>query len=307
VVLLAASASATGAVAQDSGLVITLASLGAPPIALKEKPGSDVREVALSLPADAGKPGSWYVVRLDAQAVFTPRASGKAILSVSVNDRAAAQIIYTGDGSGVVTVDSLGSLGGGSEDAAGRHALHFENYAVYASVRPGPARLTFALESLRGDVFESLLVEPTSGLAATAISPEQLSLRVPREVTGHVGRPVSIPYQLQRRGERPDRPVTIEATPVGSRIGSPPGDTGSRRHNGIGNGVKGTLTLVSAEPGVHQVRVLARGGYNDVGRVVLVTIRGGGSTSPVAPIAVGAGVVLVGGAALVRRRVRSHA
>ena len=274
------------------------------PVVLREKPdATDARTFEVTLPAGADGKEAWQLVRLDALARFVAKPRGKAVLSMSLNDRAAAQVVYTADGSGTVHVASLGALGGESTDARGTHTLRFTNYAVDASARPGPATVTFALESLRGRLFESLTVEGTSGLERTTTSPEQLAISTPDRVTGQVGAPVEIPYHVIRRGDRPDLPLTVAVFP-GPQVTVPDGDEGARTHHAVGRGVQGTLVVSSERVGEHQVRVLGQGGYNDVGRVVVVRITpaSSGGSSPALPLGAAAAVIGLAGTWTLRRR-----
>lgn len=182
------------------------------------------RDLAFDLPKDAqqGAP-YWYLMRVKSVAQLLPPdgSEAKAIVSADLNGRTSAQIVYTRDESGRVSVDSLGELGGGvNQYTAGVSAVpqDFVNYVVDSSVKAGQARLTLRVEAVIGRLISRVTFGPETGIGRTLIYPEQYTVVVPASTIMTLGKTHTVTAQVKRRGQRADLPVTISAASPDPRL-----------------------------------------------------------------------------------------
>ncbi len=155
---------------------------------------------------------AWFTIKVDVRAHFREGTRGTYLLSGSTNGRTAAQIKFTVTPRRIIT-ETLGLISGRDRQVADGRVVHatLANYLQRAGVKGGSNELMFALEAIEGPAPQVIEVRPSSGVGVTTVPPDELRLGAPAgPVVGEVGHEVKVPFRLERRGGRPDVPVTVQ-------------------------------------------------------------------------------------------------
>jgi hypothetical protein len=228
--------------------------------------------VRYTLPAGARQgPDQWYTFRLRFQVTFEAGGDdrGTARVVASTNSGAAALITFRAQPDGVrYFYDGYLTGPHTTVTTAGTAAVDYENYIQSKGVRAGAGSYEIALQD-QGRLIKEVRIDPASGVHATRASPEQLTLAVPSEIKAEPGERVDIRYVVTRRGDRPDRPMTVSAEVAGGPIRLLDGE---QAFDTVGDERRGELRAVATEPGRYQVRLTARGGYNTPTGMVLIVV-----------------------------------
>lgn len=218
-----------------------------------------------------GRP-RWIVVHFDWLAHVEGRAQWE--LTADINGYTAASIDLISDGRSVVA-NSLSLLGGSIHQASPRHTLRvaFANYAQVQSFIAGANnRLTFQLRKESGSPKASAEVRvlDTSGLEVTSISPSEVSIGLPHELYAKPGETLRVPFEIRRRGERPDGPaeLLLGAVPAGL---TPDGPT-RMRFVALGDRRTGSFSLRAVREGDYVLAVRVDSSYNRAGGLVKVHV-----------------------------------
>ncbi|MGC4941893.1 hypothetical protein [Kribbella sp. DT2] len=193
-----------------------------------------------------------------------------ARIRLAINDRVSNLIELTGDRDRIAyTFVGLltGAQRGMSKSVVTR--LGFENYGQLGAVKAGRNVLSVVLDD--AGVVDSAVVSERSSVAYTTAAPQQLTLTTPETMRVPAGTEFTIPFQLARRCERPDKPVTVAA---GAMNKSPSSLTivADAKFSGIGDGIQGVLRARSDQPGTYYIQVTMQGGYNDQTRLIAVQV-----------------------------------
>lgn len=222
------------------------------------------------LPGNARQgPRLWYVLDLRIRAVFPEEARGIYYVSGSTNGRTAAQIKFTVTPRKVVT-ETLGLVSGRrrTETTSRSADAYLENYLQDAGVQPRRNVLTLVLETLKGPPPTKVVVLPRSGLEHTKSHPDELSVVAPgNDVAVATGEAAEIPFRVDRRGGRPDVPVTVELqTSPGLAV-----EAGvTRRYASVGSGRAGVFRVNPTRSGHYQATLSIRRQYNEPRTVVSI-------------------------------------
>jgi hypothetical protein len=195
-------------------------------------------------------PSRWYTLQLRLL-IHVARARGSCTISASTNSEAAAQVELTTSRRST-KVDVLDWIDGHRiwSTHASVISLVVSNYLQVNGVRPGANTLTVKVETFKGSCVSSAVALPGTGIQTTGARPDELRLLVPRQtIPSTIGHKVALPFELLRRGGRPDGPVTVAIAPsadftiVGPR---------TMRFPRIGGGIRGKFEAIpkSADVGV---------------------------------------------------------
>jgi hypothetical protein len=211
-------ASATGGVAHGASSPLVLSKPGLWTLARMHRvpptivPGSRQRvrvtiPSAYALPTGAHEgPRRWYLIHLHYRLQISPRSgSGEIYVSADTDDQTSAQIKYEvirSDGRLTVTSDSLGLVSG--HETRSSHSLVwsevFENYIVYAGVRPGPNSYAVQVEQYDGARAAKLTVLSDSGIKIEDLAPARLGLQVHVPAQSQVGKQFGVQLTVKNIG-----------------------------------------------------------------------------------------------------------
>jgi hypothetical protein len=125
-------------------------------------------------------------------------------------------------------------------------------------------------ESLSGTCFKSIAVLPDSGIGATRVRPDELTLEVPQQpIVAVAGHRSLLRFGVTRRGGRPDIGATIQA-----RFPSDfePVNGSAHRFNRLGTTKIGELAFVAHTPGHYAVSIGVSGQYNQPNATIAVNV-----------------------------------
>jgi hypothetical protein len=233
--------------------------------------GGTVALGAFQLPRGSAQgPLRWYTIRLRA-VLGLARGNGECILSAATDGATAAQIdVQTHPRSAVVS--SLGWIQGRRKLLTRTRVVHidFRNYLQVHGVRGGANPFTLTLDVLHGPCLKSIRLLRGSGIASTGARPDELRFLVPREVlTATKGRQLTIPYELSRRGGRPDRGAAVTLSIPGRwRIDGPR----SQRFRRLGDGRRGSFRVTPTTTGTSFVGLRAMRVYNEPNATIQVKV-----------------------------------
>lgn len=229
--LLVGSANAEAAplsvVAGDNGKA-TLAEVAGGGITFSGERDAESRSFRFNFPSGADQgPDTWYLIRLDASVSFEPGAnSGSALLSGFSRGQAGAQVEFypgqTKEGRPFVSWGSVDLIRGQAEGRSRGHQarVHYLNYLPYSGVRPGPASLTFQVESFGGARVSEIRIGPASGIYATPVAPVELKLSadIPDEEVLSAGKPARLEVEVTNTSARPAEDVVVALSPQASHM-----------------------------------------------------------------------------------------
>lgn len=266
----------------------------------------DHTSVPFELASDARQgPDEFYTFRLQIQVEFeSVLAEGAtARIVASANSGAAALVTFRKQADGVrVFYDGYVTGSHAEVVAQGTTSIDYENYVQTKGIRGGPGTFEVQLQD-RGRLIKTVHVDQPTGLYRTTVPPEQLTMSTPTEIHAEAGEPFDIPYHVTRRGDRPDKPVTVSAELAGGPIRLTNADDS---YDAVRGGRKGDLQAVATEPGRYQVRLTARGGYNTPASVVLVVVEPPSANTGAMRAVAATGLALIGLIVLWRTRKGHH-
>jgi hypothetical protein len=255
------------------------------------------------------RPDRWYVLDFRVRIKWSGRP-GAAGLSAATNRRVANQIEVESDGTshrtfyaGVVT----GSVEKISKNEPST-VIAYRNYAQDSAVLGGQNEVEIKLDVYTGDPIASVAILPGTALYETNIHPYQNTVELAVErVSIEAGRTFNLHYVLKRRGQVPERPVSVEAGVRSPRLKVV--GTSHHQYERIGRETSGVFRLRAERSGVVPVLVTLRNGADDPADAVTVIItpdqRNARLREWVQVLAFGAVLVLVGDAWR-RRRSRNR-
>lgn len=217
-----AAAIAPVPVVVGSGSPATLRNLGEGPVSLAGSGETASHQSRFFYPpgADQG-PDTWYLIRLDATVTLeSPPKSGSVLLSGFSRGQAGAQVEFYSardrKGKPVVRWESVdlirGQASGVSKGPTAR--VSYRNYLPYAGVTPGPANLTFQIESFGGARAPQVRIGPRSGIYETHVAPVELKLDARAgEKPLSPGEPVELKVTVTNKSARPAHGVGIGLEP----------------------------------------------------------------------------------------------
>lgn len=249
----------------------------------------------------AGAPaGTWATLDLIADVTFPPGEAGYVELVASVNGYDAAHITLQ------ATKDTLRTtwasfIGGRVVNTVSSRTsqIDFSNYLQDASLHAGANELTVRTEQVEG-AFPLIHIDEAA-VTCTTVDPEELTLDLPQQVVGRPGEPIVVPYNLARRGGRPDLPVCVhpQALDPGLDVGPD-----VRRHDGVdAPGPERSFTVVAATAGTYSLAAQADGFYNRPADQVTIVVKPGPALSRTT-LSAGAVLVAIALPLLVRSRRR---
>jgi len=226
--------------------------------------------VILPLNAKQGE-RTWYTVRLRVRITVRPGGAdrGQAELLLATNGYGGALVTLDGRDDGVRTFHT-GYLGGTVDRLDHGRTVHVdtENYVQLEGILGGKNILEVTLDG-SPDLVERVEVLAETGLQSTKASPQQLSLKAPEAVRADAGGAFHVPFSIERKGERPDRPVNVTIEKAGGPIEFRAELAAFEK---IGNGRNGTFVGSAGEPGTYEVKISAEGGYNEPFKIVALIV-----------------------------------
>jgi hypothetical protein len=226
-----------------------------------------------TLPAGASQGSDkWYVFDFRVRITWSGQP-GAAGISAATNRRVANQIEVESDGrsqrifyAGVIT----GSVKRFTE-AEVSTVIAYRNYGQDSAVHEGANEVEIKLETYSGAPVASVAILPGTALYETNVHPYQnaVELNVER-VSVEAGRTFELRYVIKRRGQAPERPVSVDAnirSPILEVVG-----TAEHKYERIGSEVSGVFRLRGNRPGVVPVLVTLRNGADDPADAVTVTV-----------------------------------
>jgi hypothetical protein len=210
----------------------------------------------------------WVLVKV--VGAFTSTVDGRWEVEADINGYTAASIDITRSG-GVTSSSTFSLIGGGlhAETTEGALPLNFENYAQLQAFRAGgPNTLTMRVT---GDTSDGVLrLRRPTGLEVSPVGPDEIRLGLPRTVVMAPGDVVHIPYELARRGARPDQQVTVtlSAMPEGLEFAS----ARSHSYERVGTTQRGMFAVRATSKGLYTVAVRADSHYNPAGGVLTIRV-----------------------------------
>ena len=237
----------------------------------------------VSLPTE---PGCYPLLRLHVE-ITVSSAAGESILSAAYGGQTSLQAIITQSTEGSTSLDYVGQVDSRTQKMRpGKNDVVLENYLtdLARNIRNGAPSVTLETSAGRSPI-GSVQVLPDSGLYSTTVSPEQLALGAPEQISANTDRHVLVNAKVRRRGERPDRPVVV-------RLESDDFPTLTRplvrRAESVGRERTFNWRLPQAPAGTYHLRLSLEGHYNDGIAEVLVTVR---KPPNLLPLFIGLGVL----------------
>jgi len=233
--------------------------------------GGTVTLGAFRLPAGSAQgPDRWYAIRLHA-VLGLSRSPGDCILSAATDRATAAQIEIQTEPR-AASVSSLGWIQGRRRlvTHAARTTIDFRNYLQVHGVRSGANPFRLTLDVLGGRCLTSIRLLSGSGIATTRARPDELRFLVPTTALAVTkGRPLTIPYELSRRGGWPDRGATVTlSVPRSWRIDG----ARSQRFRRLGDGRRGSFRVTPTTTGASYVGLRAVRVYNEPSAAIQVRV-----------------------------------
>lgn len=136
----------------------------------------------LAFPRNAAQgPDLWYTLSVDVSARFQPESAGSAYVSISTNDRTAAQLKFQKEAGKPAVYSAVGLVNGSErvEAVSENLTVRFENYLRDEGVRAGQVDVEVELETTTWTgLLPEVTIDPASRMDVTRVSPYPLSLEV---------------------------------------------------------------------------------------------------------------------------------
>jgi hypothetical protein len=271
----------------------------------------EARHWQVQLPADVHQgPDTWWLFRVRLGLERVSAAPGQFVVTAATNGHAAVRVKVTVEAGGLHATGG-GLVGQANGQAPRRLAFAVENYVQVRGLKPGANDVSVRIDGPKGQTVApfTAVLAAGSGLGMTAVGPNETGIRTMRgQLSVRSGRQTSVPYELVRRGGRPDRPVRlfVQASSRNIRISEPIRDFAR-----LDGGKKGRFTVTGSVPGRYSILVGLLGNYNSPTVAIPVIVEPAGhGAGPYRPEAAAAGAtalafLFTGSAVFLRRRQRA--